>query len=242
MQRIDAAVSEAVMTFWQTREQQRRKQGSLTGMKDYGLRGSVTGGKQLDGFIALLVKYLGEWGLPEEAIHYKKTVLPGYYRPTKEWDIVIVVEKQLIASIELKSHVGPSFGNNFNNRVEEALGSASDIWAAYREGAFKPSSRPWVGYFLLLEKHEKSLKSVGNREPHFHTFPEFIQASYKRRYEIFCQKLIRERIYDAACFLISDKEGGLKGLYEEPSPENDIRTFLSSLHGKVSETVLKFDL
>ena len=149
-------------------------------------------------------------------------------------------QKRNILIIELLALVDQAA--DFQNRVEEALGSASDIWAAYREGAFKPSTRPWVGYFLLLEKHEKSLKSVGNREPHFHTFPEFIQASYKRRYEIFCQKLIRERIYDAACFLISDKEGGLKGLYEEPSPENDIRTFLSSLHGKVSETVLKFDL
>lgn len=242
MQRIDSGVSEAVKTFWQTREQQRRKQGSSTGKKDYGLRGSVTGGKQLDGFITLLTKYLEEWGLPKEAIHFKRTVLPGYYRPTKEWDIVVVVEKQLIASIELKSHIGPSFGNNFNNRVEEALGSASDIWAAYREGAFKPSSKPWVGYLLLLEKHAKSLKSVVNREPHFHTFPEFNQASYMRRYEIFCQKLIRERIYDAACFLISEKESGLQGKYEEPSPENDIRTFLSSLRGKVTETVLKFNL
>ena len=242
MQRIDAEVSEAVMMFWQMREQQRNKQGSSTGMKDYGLRGSVTGGKQLDGFIVLLTKFLEEWGLPGEAIHYKKTVLPGFYRPTKEWDIVVVVEKQLIASIELKSHIGPSFGNNFNNRVEEALGSATDIWAAYREGAFKPSSKPWLGYFLLLEKHEKSMKPVTNREPHFQPFPEFYQASYKRRYEIFCQKLIRERIYDAACFLISEKEGGLKGKYEEPSPESDIRSFLSSLNGKVSETVLKYDL
>jgi hypothetical protein len=46
--------------------------------------------------------------------------------------------------MEFKSQIGPSFGNNFNNRTEEALGSATDIWAAYREGAFKPSSRPFA--------------------------------------------------------------------------------------------------
>ena len=62
--------------------------------------------------------------------------LPGFFRPTKEWDIVVVSDNNLIAAIELKSQIGPSFGNNFNNRTEEALGTAMDIWTAYREGAF----------------------------------------------------------------------------------------------------------
>ena len=235
-------LSNAVKVFWETREQQNLKQGSQTGKKDYGLRGSVIGGKQLDGFISLVISNLKKWGLPEEIIHVRKTVLPGYYRPTKEWDIVVVIEKKLVAAIELKSHIGPSFGNNFNNRAEEALGSAIDIWAAYREGAFKPSSKPWLGYFILLKKHPKSLKPVKNREPHFLTFSEFNQASYKKRYEIFCQKLVRERVYDAACLIISEKKKGLKGHYEEPSLENDFRTFITSLHGKISETILKYDL
>ena len=58
---------------------------------------------------------------------------------------------QLGAAIEFKSQVGPSFGNNFNNRSEEAIGSATDVWAAYREGAFRPSPRPFLGYLMLLE-------------------------------------------------------------------------------------------
>jgi len=36
-------------------------------------------------------------------------------------------------AIELKSRVG-SFGNNVNNRTEEAIGNAADIWRAYEEG------------------------------------------------------------------------------------------------------------
>ncbi len=39
----------------------------------------------------------------------------------KKWDL-LVVEGCLIAAIEFKSQVG-SFGNNYNNRTEEALGS-----------------------------------------------------------------------------------------------------------------------
>lgn len=69
-----------------------------------------------------------------------------------------------------KTQVGPSFGNNFNNRSEEAIGSASDVWIAYREGRFG-DTRPWLGYFFLLEEHPKSTKPVVVREPLFDTGP-----------------------------------------------------------------------
>ena len=56
----------------------------------------------------------------------------------------MVVDGTLLAAFEFKSQVGPSFGNNFNNRTEEALGSATDLWTAFREGAFQTSQRPWL--------------------------------------------------------------------------------------------------
>lgn len=53
-------------------------------------------------------------GLSHAAIHQRKGVLtlPGYFRPTKLWDLLITNEGRLVAALELKSHVGPSFGNN----------------------------------------------------------------------------------------------------------------------------------
>jgi hypothetical protein len=53
--------------------------------------------------------------------------LPGFFRPTKEWDLLAIHDGKLLAVIEAKSQVGPSFGNNFNNRTEEAMGSALDL-------------------------------------------------------------------------------------------------------------------
>jgi hypothetical protein len=47
--------------------------------------------------------------------------------------------------------VDPFFGNNFNSRSEEAIGSATDIWVAYREGRFGKKPAPFLGYFFLLE-------------------------------------------------------------------------------------------
>jgi len=60
--------------------------------------------------------------------------------------LVAVVDGELLAIIEFKSHVGPSFGNNLNNRVEEALGNVIDVLTVYREGAFKPSQKPWLSW------------------------------------------------------------------------------------------------
>jgi len=41
--------------------------------------------------------------------------------------MLVINEGRLIAALEFKSHVGPSFGNNFNNRAEEAIGTAHDL-------------------------------------------------------------------------------------------------------------------
>ena len=141
---------------------------------------------------------------------------------------MIVENGQLLAGIEFKSQVG-SFGNNYNNRTEEAIGSAIDIWAAYREGAFKPSARPWLGYMMLLEEAPGSMRPVKAREPHFKVFPEFVDASYGKRYEILLTKLMRERLYDSACFLLSNSSGGVRGDYREPVAELTFEKFLASL-------------
>lgn len=222
-------VSAAVQHFWRTRFKQHQDQGSATGKKDTGNRSAVTGGAQLDRFIHLLASILEDAGLSEHTVYTKETVLPGYFRPTKNWDLVAVVDGQLLATIEFKSHVGPSFGNNFNNRVEEALGSATDIWTAYREGAFKPSQKPWLGWLMLLEDEPKSQSPVRVAEPHFEVFEEFKQASYAKRYELFCQRLVRERLYDATCLLLSDRNDGVNGHYSEPSSEVNFKTFATSL-------------
>jgi len=184
---------------------------------------------QMNGFVSVISDLLEESGLDKPVIFTERSVeLPGWYRPEKKWDLLVVVEGRLIAAIEFKSQVG-SFGNNYNNRTEEALGSATDIWAAYREGAFSPSARPWLGYLMLLEKAPKSLAPVKSKEPHFKVFEEFRDTSYAKRYEILLTKLVRERLYDSACFIMADRVTGVEGAYEEPSSELGFEPFIMSL-------------
>jgi len=147
----------------------------------------------MDGFIELFTDLTADSGIPEEYIFRKKSLqLPGFFRPTKEWDLLVVKDNTLIAAIEAKSQVGPSFGDNFNNRTEEAMGSALDLWTAYREEAFLASLQPFLGYFFMLEDCAASNRPVKVREPHFKVFPEFVGASYTKRYEILLRDLLPE--------------------------------------------------
>jgi len=178
-----------------------------------------------------------ESGISDSEIFIQKKTLPCYFRPSKDWDLIVKVKEDLIAVIEIKAHVG-SFGNNFNNRVEEALGSATDFWSAYRESTFKPSARPWLGYLMLLEEAPASTRPSKRRKlPHYSLREEFQGVSYAQRYEIFCERLVHERLYDATCFLMSSAKGGIEGKYVEPSPELSFRNFAASLSARAGAFV-----
>jgi hypothetical protein len=227
-------VSEAVAQYWKTRQTQAKRQ-EISGKADQGARSAVTGGAQMDGFIQLINQLVIEGGINPKNIFFKRALeLPGFFRPTKEWDFLVVKNDQLIIALEAKSQVGPSFGNNFNNRTEEAIGSAVDLWTAYREGAFNKTVKPWLGYIFLLEDCEASQKPVRVKEPHFKVFPEFVNASYAKRYEHFCRKLVRERHYNIVSFLLSDRKSGLKGKYQEPADDLNFELFAKSLVAQAS--------
>ncbi len=231
---LGSAVRDAIRHFWQTRARQARMQGRKPGGRDSGARAAVAGGAHLDGFANLLQSLVVSGGMPSTAIHRRTRVeLPGYFRPEKKWDFVVVVDGQLLATIEFKAHVGPSFGNNYNNRTEEAIGSALDYWTAYREGAFRGSPRPWLGYLMLLEDAPGSRRAVSTAEPHFRVFEEFRNASYARRYELLLTKLVRERHYDSASLLLSPRTAARTGDYSEPNPELAFRPFAESLIARI---------
>jgi hypothetical protein len=231
---FDPDIRHAVRHFWRTRTDQSSRQ-TVGEVRDRGGRAAVTGGKQMDGFTRLVRRLLIDAKVPEACIEIDKRVeLPGWFRATKDWDLVVVHEGELIAAVEFKSQIGPSFGNNFNNRTEEAIGSATDIWAAYREGAFKPSARPFLGYLMLLEDCERSRSAVRTSSPHFPVFSEFNGASYRDRYTILIEKLVRDRLYDGACFLTSAADTGAAGDYAEPHAELTFAKFVAPLLARVA--------
>ncbi|MCK9532267.1 MAG: PaeR7I family type II restriction endonuclease [Gammaproteobacteria bacterium] len=226
---------EAVQAFWGNREAARKKQIE-SGKADQGERAGVTAGKNMDGFIALVCDIVRANGLAHADIHQKRALLtlPGYFRPTKLWDLLVIHKGQLIAAIEMKSQVGPSFGNNFNNRTEEAIGTAHDLWTAYREGAFGQQPRPFVGWLMHVEDAPKSRRPVTDNSPHFPVLPEFKGACYLERYDLLCKKLVQEQLYTTASVIASTREAVDTGKYSALSPMTDLKTFVTALAGHVA--------
>ena len=231
----DTKSKEAVKAFWGNREQARKKQFD-SGKVDQGERGGVTAGKNMDGFIALIKDIVHANGLKHAEIHLERRVLtlPGYFRPTKLWDLLVMNEGRLIAALEFKSQVGPSFGNNFNNRTEEAIGTAHDLWTGYREGAFGEQTRPFVGWLMLLEDAPKSRSPIKDQSPHYPVFKEFKDASYADRYNILCRKLMQEQLYTVASVIVSPRDAVNTGAYEELSKMTGLKTFVSELAGHIA--------
>jgi len=226
---------DAVKAFWGNREIARQKQ-LVSEKVDQGERAGVTGGKNMDGFLALLTDTVRDNGLTAAEIHLERRALtlPGFFRPTKLWDMLIMYHGRLIAAIELKSHVGPSFGNNCNNRAEEAVGIAVDFWTAYREGAFGEQPRPFVGWMMLIEDCLESRRPVRDTSPNFPVFPEFNGASYADRYHLLCRKLVQEQLYTTASVLLSPRSAMASGEYTELSELTGLKTFIATLAGHVA--------
>ncbi|MEM6335548.1 MAG: PaeR7I family type II restriction endonuclease [Bacteroidota bacterium] len=228
--------------FWTTRAKAKTTQESK-GAVDVGGRAAVTAGKNMDGFIDLVTAVVVANGLPEESVFSSRrpsglsrhTVLPVYYRPVKDWDLLVIHDSRLVAAFEFKSQVGPSFGNNFNNRCEEAIGMGEDLRVALREGLLGSPIRPYVGYLMLLELAEKSSRPVTNRSKHFTPDSVFEQASYAARYDVFCKRLMAEQLYDAATLLLSDSNQGVnEGQYSEMSYPTGLRHMVTGLAGRIA--------
>ncbi|QGN00029.1 PaeR7I family type II restriction endonuclease [Methylocystis parvus] len=226
---------EAVKAFWGNRAAAAAKQKEL-GREDQGERASVTGGKNMDGFIALIQDVIRANGLTDAHMMMGRRVLtlPGFFRPTKLWDLLIVNDGRLVAALELKSQVG-SFGKNFNNRTEEAIGTAVDLWTAYREGAFGPEApRPFVAWLMPVEDAPESRSPVNDTSPHFPVFPDFRGASYIERYNILCRKLVQERLYTTATIMASPRTAAETGDYVDLSELTGLKTFVTSFAGHIA--------
>src|SRR6267142_3665113 len=170
---IDKRLHKAVQSYWDARAKNKEKQ-IQSGKIDAGTRGEVTGGTQMGALEILVADILCDAGLKRLDVRTRTALeLPGYFRATKKWDLIVVSERQLVLAMEFKSQAGKSIGNNVNNRSEEAVGSAKDIWIAYREGRFGKSPAPFLGYFFLLEDRDNVKIPVTNKEPYFPVDPAF---------------------------------------------------------------------
>lgn len=151
-----------------------------------------------------------------------KALVSGHFRPAKSWDIVCRdgSGKPRIC-VEFKSQVD-SYGNNENNRYEEALGSGLDVRARHGEHVA-------LGFFLVLCEEEQTTRPTRERAPDLD--PAFSGSSHVDRREIFARRITEFQIndmpfYDAAAILLVHRDGTFRTLND---PKLDPRTFAERL-------------
>jgi hypothetical protein len=205
----------AIAAYWRTKGDQEAAAHRIRSTAE-GTAKTVRGGGQFNPLINLISRLFTDAGYPLESVGVKKgqVTLPGFFRPNKQWDLVVVHKEVLVAAIEMKALGGPSFGNNYNNRIEEAIGNSADISRAYREG-FTGPEKPWLGYFFLMHDHPKSRSPVRLSKGPFPAEELWAGRSYQERYEIGATRLVEEGLYNSICYVVSSPE--------DPGPREPIR-------------------
>ncbi|BFI95975.1 MAG: PaeR7I family type II restriction endonuclease [Rhodanobacter sp.] len=248
----DALARKGVQQFWAGRS--KALSDDKAEHSQGGERANVLAGKNMDGFLEMISGLVAKNGLADAMIYTTgrpNLTLPGYFRPTKLWDVIVMDGERLVAAIELKSHVG-SFGNNFNNRTEEAIGTACDLSTGIREGILNNQSAPFLGWLILVEDNEDSRRPTQLTSKHFEVQPEFIApqeqpvantkkkapkpqlVGYLERYEILCRRLMQERLYDRACVMPSPRSAAEDGAYGEMSDTTNLKSFVAGVAGHVA--------
>ena len=153
------------------------------------------------------------------------SALPGFYEQTTEWDFMVVRRGRLAAVIRLDAVPNPAEDNE-HHRTAEAVYAAHAIQAAYRCGMFgEQANRPFVGWLMLVEDAPSS---------HFPVRPEFQNASYLKRYDLLCRKLMQENLYTAASVITSPATAARNGRFNEVSELTGLKNFVTTFAAHIA--------
>ena len=221
-------IEDAILGMYDSIERAREAQAAA-GHPDQGARQGIASGKHLDPIAAIIRDDLINAGFyPDEVYDQgRMCTLPGWFRPTKNWDLLALDNGELVSAIELKS-INSSFGNNANNRAEESIGSAFDAHTAFDENLLGSSSIPPVmGYVMIVHDCPDSrIVGRGVRSAHFPIDPDFEGASYLDRFLLLCDRLRRKSLYQAVWLVFANPEDGVA---YEPSSALTYDKFIANI-------------
>lgn len=217
----------AVSLFWSRRADQ------IAALADGGLAGGAArAARHMNGIRDLVAGIFVDAGIPEYSVVYEP-YLPGYYRARKKWDMAIHYKGALVAALEFKSQVG-SVGKNINNRFEEALGTATDTWAAQTNFAAYGDVPPWLGYVFVLREDNETEAPGRSIEALFPADVAFRGMSYNQRYQEMLRRLMGDNVYQAGWFITTRIDDHGRVWYAEPLATASGKAFRAAVEGRVN--------
>ncbi|MCX4754319.1 Shedu anti-phage system protein SduA domain-containing protein [Kitasatospora purpeofusca] len=172
-------------------------------------------------------------GVPPEWIKSgPRLSLPSFYGGISSgWDLVISRDGFPLAAIYIKSQMGPSYGNNFRNRIQDVTEQALDVRRQYEKSDLK-ELQPHLGLFFILEDGPGARRPV-KTTPAVTGFPSEVDGmSYRDRFTDVFGRLLKDRVYDGICYITASPDGDSSP--EEPCWDMGIEAFLSEIASRVS--------
>lgn len=163
------------------------------------------------------------------------SIVPGYFRRSKNWDVVAMHKGHLVGVVELKSQAS-SPGNNANNRIEEAIGSAVDAQALQElTGAFG-NLGVWAAWCMTFNRDAESgvpIRVTKKRVLFPLSDPAFDNMTYASQYAKAIERFISQKVYDAGWMLITwiNADGTIG--YNEPIPTATAETLATQIQARV---------
>lgn len=159
-------------------------------------------------FLDLIAKDLGRLGWSDVRVlekgqgGRKDITVGGYFRPAKQWDVVAWEGETPRIVVEIKTQAD-SYGNNENNRYEEALGNALDLRAKY-------GASVGIGFLFVICEEKESLRKRPQVAPDEESC--FHDTTHVERRVIFARRIADyllngDKFYDAAAVLIIARDG-----------------------------------
>lgn len=219
-QRIIEAVD-----YWVKTKIQQQSAAEASGSAQGGTRSAVTGGRHLAGVNRLILNELDMLGLGNiTTLFDRQATVPGFYRASKDWDLLVLSDGEPVLAVEYKSMTG-SEGKNLNNRADEVIGAAQDLRQAQEHGLLAPGLKR--GYIFLMEvtpavhRPVKVQARVGTPDPVFNGI------GYMDRMAVMLERLRDDGLYDMvwALGVIREPVG-----FMEPRPTVNWDRFKTDLH------------
>lgn len=248
----------AVEAFWNNRDLAKQK-AIKKGLVNPDESAGVRGGQNHQAFNELIREVLATAKFNATGVHFNGTglTIPGYYRFSKDWDVILKdADENVVGAIEFKSIVGGrlepklkkngepsqanSFGSNLNNRIEEAIGSASDLRGARKADFLKTNDPFFVGWVMVMEDHDDSKRAVGDPNGVYKNFPEadvdFHGSSYLKRAKLFCHRAVESGLYDATALVVTPRpKPDAKITYRDMDKDTSIKRFIEKLSAFAEE-------
>ncbi|WP_328465254.1 PaeR7I family type II restriction endonuclease [Streptomyces sp. NBC_00448] len=197
-----------------------------TGNAQDGNRPAVTGGKHLNAIDRLVQDELAATGARGLELRVARSaVLPGYYRPTKAWDLLVLQHGEPVLAVEYKSMSG-SEGKNLNNRADEVFGVAEDVRQAEIHGLLPRTMRR--AYVFVMAMTPASTKPVTVPQVAAgRSDPAFEGAGYLERSALMCERMLETGLYHFA-WAVGVRERPFE--WVEPRPSVTWDRFAHGLH------------